>query len=244
MSHFLLGVLGGMGPLATVDLLQKIIEETPADGDRDHAPVVAWNVPQIADRQRALAGSGPSPLPALLAGIEQLNRVGASHILIACNTAHHWYDQMAAASHAPILHIADATTQALRQRPAARIGLIATQGTLDAGWFQRRFAGLGSATLLPRPAEMADWFVPGCYAVKRGELRMGGEFFDRLAAALVSRGAEQLVLACTEVPPGLAAVESSYRALSLDATRALAHAAPCLWIDYRDNNQLHTRLSE
>lgn len=234
MNRFLLGVLGGMGPLATVDLLQKIIEATPAAGDRDHAPVVAWNVPQIADRQLALAGTGPSPLPQLLAGIAQLNRVGASQILIACNTAHHWYAELSAASRAPILHIADATADSLRRQPAGRVGLIATQGTLDAGWFQLRFAALGCETLSPLPEEMNQWFVPGCYAVKRGDLRLGGELLDRLAAALVARGADRLVLACTEVPPALKAIDSAFLAQSIDPTRALAQAAVGLWTAYRD----------
>src|SRR5471030_1631666 len=206
MMPFLLGILGGMGPLATLDLQHKIIEETPAHSDWQHAPVVTWNVPQIPDRQRALAGTGPSPLPSLLSGLAQLNRAGASHILIACNTAHHWYGELSAASRAPILHIADATMDSLNRHPAVRVGLIATQGTLDAGWFQQRFAAIGGETLIPLPQEMAEWFVPGCYAVKRGELIQGGERLSRLAAALVARGAERLVLACTEVPLALAAV--------------------------------------
>jgi len=234
MSGFLLGVLGGMGPLATVDLLQKIIEETPAQRDQEHAPVVAWNVPQIADRQRALAGTGPSPLPDLLPALAQLNRLGASHILIPCNTVHYWYPQLAQASEAPIVHIVDATVDRLPKGSVKRVGLIATQGTLDAGLFQRRFADMGITTLLPEPQEMADWFVPGCYAVKRGDLQQGGELLSRLAQALMARGAERLVLACTEVPPALAAIDSPLQRLSIDPTRALAQAAARLWVAYRD----------
>jgi aspartate racemase len=234
MSGFLLGVLGGMGPLATVDLLQKIIQETPAQSDQQHAPVVAWNVPQIKDRQQALAGTGPSPLPDLLPALAQLNRIGATHILIACNTAHYWYDALAAASDAPIIHIADATLDSLQQQGGGRVGLIATQGTLDAGIFQQRFAGLNIATVLPRPQEMIDWFVPGCYAVKRGELQTGGELISLLGEALLQRGAERLVLACTEVPPALAAIHSPLQRISIDPTRALAQAAVRLWLAYRD----------
>ncbi|NDL65246.1 aspartate/glutamate racemase family protein [Acerihabitans arboris] len=234
MSPFLLGILGGMGPLATVDLMQKIIQETPAQRDQEHAPVVAWNVPQIADRQQALAGLGPSPLPDLLYGLAQLNRAGASHILIACNTAHHWYAALAAASRAPLLHIADATMDSLRPVQGERIGLIATQGTLDAGWFQQRITALGGQTLAPLPEEMRAWFVPGCYAVKRGELRKGGELLSLLAASLTERGAGRLILACTEVPPALAAIDSPWQSIGIDPTRALARAAARLWRDHRD----------
>ncbi len=73
---FLLGVLGGMGPLATLDFQRRLLDATPAQNDQQQIPSVVWNVPQIADRQKALAGSGPSPPPQLIHGIEQLNQAG------------------------------------------------------------------------------------------------------------------------------------------------------------------------
>ncbi|GKW33983.1 aspartate racemase [Pectobacterium carotovorum subsp. carotovorum] len=235
MSTPLIGVLGGMGPLATVDLLHKIVEETPASRDQDHVPVVVWNVPQIPDRQQALAGTGESPLPALLHAIRQLNRLSVSHIVVPCNTAHHWFDALTEASDAPLLHIADATLHALTQADKAKasprkIGLIATHGTLNAGWYQQRFAAqLGVETVVPNEQEMTTLFVPGCYAVKRGELQHGGRLLDKLAAQLVERGAERLVLACTEVPPSLEAVSSRWRDISIDPTRTLAQACVRIW---------------
>ncbi|MEI7216922.1 amino acid racemase [Pectobacterium carotovorum] len=235
MSTPLIGVLGGMGPLATVDLLHKIVEETPASRDQDHVPVVAWNVPQIPDRQQALAGTGESPLPALLHAIRQLNRLSVSHIVVPCNTAHHWFDALTEASDAPLLHIADTTLHALTQADEAKasprkIGLIATHGTFNAGWYQQRFAvQLDAETVVPNEQEMTTLFVPGCYAVKRGELQHGGRLLDQLAAQLVERGAERLVLACTEVPPALEAVSSRWRDISIDPTRALAQACVRIW---------------
>ncbi|MEQ9767744.1 aspartate/glutamate racemase family protein [Pectobacterium versatile] len=235
MSTPLIGVLGGMGPLATVDLLHKVVEETPASRDQDHVPVVVWNVPQIPDRQQALAGTGESPLPALLHAIRQLNRLSVSHIVVPCNTAHHWFDALTEASDALLLHIADATLHALTQADEAKasprkIGLIATHGTLNAGWYQQRFAAqLGAETVVPNEQEMTTLFVPGCYAVKRGELQHGGCLLDQLAAQLVERGAERLVLACTEVPPALEAVSSRWRDISIDPTRTLAQACVRIW---------------
>ncbi len=104
----ILGVLGGMGPLATVDFLQKLIEETPASRDQDHIPVIAYSVPQIPDRPLAILGKGESPLPHMLEGIHTLKRAGAQAIAIACNTAHYWYDDLVLQGGLPILHIADA----------------------------------------------------------------------------------------------------------------------------------------
>lgn len=230
---FLLGILGGMGPLATLDLQHKLLRATPASSDQQQIPHVVWNVPQIADRQSALAGRGPSPLPQLLYGVAQLNRVGVSHIVIACNTAHHWYNELAQHSAAPLLHIADATLAALETKPA-RVGLIATQGTLEAGWFQQRFAAIGIDSVLPTAQELNQWFVPGCYAVKRGELHTGGELLSLQAQALRYRGADKLVLACTEVPLALEAVASPLLAHAIDPAQALAEQCAQLWLARRE----------
>ncbi|WKV51633.1 aspartate/glutamate racemase family protein [Dickeya fangzhongdai] len=237
-TRFLIGVLGGMGPLATVDLLQKIIAATPAQRDQQHVPMAVWNVPQIPDRQRALAGIGESPLPALLDGIEHLNRLDVSHLIIPCNTAHHWFDELRSSSRAPVLHIADATlaqTQlALAGTPSPRVGVIATHGTLAAGWYQQRLAALDIETVLPDEQEMDNLFVPGCYAVKRGEVAAGGALFGQLADRLAARGATQLILACTEVAPGLAAAQSRWLARSIDSTEALARHCVALWREQAD----------
>lgn len=228
---FLLGILGGMGPLATVDVMHKLIAATPAVIDQQHLPMVVWNVPQIADRQRALAGQGPSPLPQLLHGIRQLNQAGASHIVIACNTAHHWYADLAAHSRAPILHIADVTVDAIAaaEAPPHTVGIIATAGTLNAGWFQRRLTARGIGAALPTKEEIERWFVPGCYAVKRGALAEGGRLLEQQARALLERGAEPLILACTEVPMGLRAIDSPLNARAIDPAASLAAACVALW---------------
>src|SRR6186713_3023570 len=99
-----LGVLGGMGPLATVDFLKKLIEETPASRDQEHVPVIAYSVPQIPDRPSAIIGQGESPLPQMLEGIHTLKRADAKAVAIACNTAHFWYDDLVRQGGLPILH--------------------------------------------------------------------------------------------------------------------------------------------
>lgn len=228
---FLLGVLGGMGPLATLDFQRRLLEATPAQSDQQQLPSVIWNVPQIADRQKALAGTGPSPLPQLIHGIKVLNQAGASHIAIPCNTAHHWYDALSEVSDAPILHIVDATLAALdnaADRPQ-RVGIIATKGTLDAGWYQQKLAAQSIEVIEPTPTELAQWFVPGCYAVKRGALTEGGELLVQQALALFARGAQKLVLACTEVPVALQAVNAPFQHLTFDPAQALAERCSQLW---------------
>lgn len=233
MRPFLLGVLGGMGPLATVDFMAKLLEATPAQNDQQQIPVVAWNVPQIADRQKALAGTGPSPLPQLLNAIEKLNAAGASHIAIPCNTAHHWFEALREASAAPVLHIVDATLSRISEEVPARVGVIATRGTLEAGWFQQGLTRLGVTAVLPEAHELENLFVPGCYAVKRGALREGGELLSLQAQALVERGAQTLILACTEVPVALRAIDSPFLSYSIDPAQALAERCSAIWQEYR-----------
>ncbi|THF67586.1 aspartate/glutamate racemase family protein [Pseudothauera nasutitermitis] len=228
------GVLGGMGPLATVDLLAKIIEETPAGIDQDHVPVVAHNVAQIPDRQRFVAGDGPSPLPAMHAGIARLNAIGAGCIAMPCNTAHIWFDTLAAHSRAPLIHIADAVAEVLSDGLAdgpapARVGLLATQGTLRAGFYQQRLGARGIEVLHNRDDEFDAWFTPGCYAVKAGDLERGARLLGEAAARLAERGAERLLLACTEVPPALARLDPAGLPAQIDATRALARACVRWW---------------
>ncbi|MCG2586644.1 aspartate/glutamate racemase family protein [Massilia sp. TS11] len=225
----LVGVLGGMGPLATVDFLHKLVALTPAARDQDHVPTVVWNVPQVPDRQHYLAGHGADPLPALLAGVAALNQAGACRIVIPCNTAHYWYAALAAASAAPILHIADITVDALALAPGARVGLIATEATLAAGIYQQRLAARGLDCLVPAPEITRTAFTPGCYAVKRHALAEGGALLAQVADHLQARGAERLILACTEVPPALSAIASPHLAHSIDPADALARALIATW---------------
>jgi aspartate racemase len=231
----LIGILGGMGPLATVDLMAKIVAGTPAERDQEHVPVVAWNVPQVPDRQKAMDSGAPSPLPAMLQGIERLNAAGATRIAIACNTAHHWFDALAAASRAPIIHIADATLAGLAQSGASDgpVGLIATRGTLRSQLYQRRFAQAGIACIENTEDELDRLFIPGCYAIKRGGLDEGAALLEAAARALLDKGAARLVLACTEVPPAFEHAASALLPICIDPTRALAQACISYWLQAR-----------
>ena len=233
----LVGVLGCMGPLATVDFLHKLIQEMPAVVDQDHVPVLAWNVAQIPDRQQALAGTGESPLPALVDGIKRLAGAGVTRIVIPCNTAHHWFDQLAAASPVPLIHIADATLALLTKDKendranghSGAVGLIATRGTLVSRLYQQRFAAAGIDYLVSTDDELDTLFTPGCYAVKRGDVEAGGRLLEAAAQALIDRGAGRLVLACTEVPLALERIGSHLLPLCIDTNRALARACVEYW---------------
>lgn len=231
---FLLGVLGGMGPLATVDFLQKLVATTPAQRDQEHVPTVVWNVPQIPDRQQAIASTGPSPLPQLLEAIEQLNRVGTTLLVMPCNTVHHWIAQLQPASHAPFLHIVDATLEALQRThhptQLKRVGLVATRGALRTRLYQDTLQQHGLEVLENTEAELDTLFMPGCYAIKRHALDEGAALIEAAAQALIDRGAQHLILACTEVPLALTHAHSPLLQHSTDPSQALADAVVQRWL--------------
>ncbi len=227
----LLGVLGGMGPLATVDFLGKLIEETPARRDAEHVPVVVYSVPQIPDRPQAILEGAASPLPAMLQGIRTLKRAGATCVVIPCNTAHYWYDDLVRDGGLPILHIADAACGQFTARgiEADTVGLIATKGTLAAGFFQERLAGRGYRCITNTAHDQDALVLPAIECVKRNELAQAHQLAVRAAQNLQQQGAQAVILACTEIPPAIEHAPTGISAVCIDATRALARASVAWW---------------
>ncbi|CAN1549353.1 RacX Aspartate racemase [Rhabdaerophilaceae bacterium] len=216
----LIGVLGGMGPLATVDFMQKVIEATPAERDQDHVPLIVYSVPQIPDRVGAAAAGTDEPLPAMLKGIRTLEQAGAEAIAIACNTAHAWYDELSASTKVRIIHMAQAVISVAAQNTGP-IALLATVGTLQAGIYQSHLDKAGLQVLVSE-ADVQTVIIDAIAAVKLGQIERARVSFDVAAARLLETGAERLLLACTELP--LAAKGSIYEARCLDATACLAQA--------------------
>jgi len=226
MVDTMLGILGGMGPLATADFLAKVVRNTKAGVDQDHIPIIVRCVPQVPDRTMALAGRGPSPLPALKAGLQALASAGASVIAIPCNTAHAWYDDLRESASIPILHIAEAAAKELgtRVRSGARIGILATQGTLTAGIYASRLAQAGYDVFVPSAAEQERHVTPAIALVKSGDIAKARRLLRGAVLHLRKRGAVGLVLACTEIPLALARANGTLEDDLLDPTEALACA--------------------
>lgn len=224
-----LGVLGGMGPLATVDFLQKLIEETPATRDQDHIPVIVYSVPQIPDRPAAIVGQGESPLPHMLEGIRTLKNAGAQAVAIACNTAHYWYDELVQQGGLPILHIADAACKSFAGTAVKRVGLIATEGTVAAQFYQSRFAAHQLDCLLSSTHDQETLVLPAIECVKRNELAQAHALATPAARHLLDQGAQAIVLGCTEIPLAIDYQSSDVTVHCIDATRALARACVAWW---------------
>jgi aspartate racemase len=225
----MLGVLGGMGPAATVDFMAKVIRLEPARRDQDHLPLVVVSDPRVPDRVGPIVhGRGPSPLPALLAGLAALERAGAMAIAIPCHTAHYWYDDLAAATALPILHIVDAALAELARLevPSGPLGLLATEATLKAGLYQEGLAAAGHPPLVPAPAIMTTCVLPAIALVKQDRAVEAAPLLARAIEHLKAAGAAHVLLACTELPLALAAAPLPG---CIDATEALARACLAWW---------------
>ncbi|WP_116135476.1 aspartate/glutamate racemase family protein [Trinickia diaoshuihuensis] len=220
----LIGILGGMGPLATVDFMQQVIALTNSAGasrDQQHLELLVAHLPHIPDRSEALLGSGESPLPALLRGIDMLNRNEVELIVIPCNSAHHWYDAMRTHSRAPIIHIAEASVAALPPE-ASRVAVLATGGTFQSGLYQRMLAARGFESIDPDDATQRR--IDACIReVKAGRIDASTEHLAAALDWLLSHGAQAIVWGCTELP--LAAREMDLPAIPIvDSTLELARA--------------------
>jgi aspartate racemase len=220
----MLGVLGGMGPMATVDFLAKLVRATPAGRDQDHIPTLVCSAVDIPDRADAILGTGPDPLPAMRAALARLEAGGATRIAIPCNTAHHWHAALQAGTGLPILHIVDAVAETLARtgiETGGRVGLLATDGTLRAGLYRERLARREIACRAPGPEGQAA-VTAAIRLVKAHRVAEARPLLEAQVRALSEAGCDRVVMACTEIPIALAGSDPS--GLLVDATEALARA--------------------
>lgn len=227
----MIGVLGGMGPVATADFFNKVIAATSATGDEDHVPLLIQSDPRIPSRPPAILAGGTSPLPALLAGRDRLIAAGATALAMPCNTAHYWYADLVRACPVPFLSIVDAVFDelAVEVPKGVKVGLISTQATMAAQIFDKRLLAQGYSVLLPTEAEMQALVTPAIHLVKANHPEQAAPLLEEAIHNLIARGASRIILACTETPVALEAVKSPLMAQCIDPTAALARLCVAWW---------------
>ena len=192
------GILGGMGPEATILLMQKVLGAVQARDDADHIPLIVHQNPQVPSRIAALIeGQGADPGPALAQMARDLQAAGAAALAMPCNTAHHYADTVRAASSLPFLDMLALSAETLQAAGATRIGMLASPATRLTGVFDAPFAARGLTPVWLQDEAALPAII--C-AVKAGE---GADTLrPRLAAcgaALRAQGADHLLVACTEL---------------------------------------------
>jgi aspartate racemase len=221
-----LGILGGMGPLATACFYRCLVERWPARNDQEHLPVMMWADPRVPDRTAALLGHGPSPLPAMLTGVGVLTRLGATCIAIPCNTAHAYLADLERTTGARFLDMPLAAMRDARERSSTGtlVGVLSTQGTRMTGIYERAARRMGLRACHVSDETQRNIVDPAIRGVKAG--RGAHDFGDALAEAsfeLARLGAEVIVLGCTELP--LIMPDLTQPLTVIDATASLADEA-------------------
>lgn len=204
-----IGILGGMGPEATLALYSLIITNTPAKSDQEHIPVIINSNSETPDRTRHIVYGEESPLPYLIKGSQLLQNAGADMILIACNTAHYYVTQITPEIDIPILHMLDITASSIADDAKERaienpsVGVLATTGTIRSELYRKSLEKYGLTTLIPTEREQEELVMEGIYGkegVKAGFHKRPAELLKEAALRLEQRGANYIIAGCTEIP--------------------------------------------
>lgn len=202
---FKLGIIGGIGPAATVDFMQKIIRNTSAERDQDHIRLIVDHNPQIPDRTANLLGQGADPTLALYSACKRLEANGAALIAMPCNTAHAYVPRLQPRLSIPIVNMLTETVRHIAEHCAehAKVGLLATTGTVSSGVYHEAARDADFELIVPDAARQA-MVMEAIY----GKLGVKAGFTDgpckvaltRAMEHLVERGATVVILGCTELP--------------------------------------------
>lgn len=218
-----LGILGGMGPQATQIFYQRIIERTDAARDQEHVPALIWSDSQIPDRTAALLeGRGEEVFRRLLADARLLEQAGCTVIAIPCNTSHYFVDRLQQEVGIPILHMIRETVRRISREGSPKVGILATDGTVQMGLYQKACADQGLMTVIP-PKDIQKLVMSIIYdEIKRGEPG-SREKFAQVDRVMRDLGCDCAILGCTEL-----SVYRSYHNLPgfyVDAMEVLAEEA-------------------
>ena len=220
-----IGILGGMGPLATADLFRKIVTMTKAGCDNDHIRIYIDDNASIPDRTAAILSGGRDPIPFMADSLKKLATCGAGCIIMPCNTAHYFLPRLQDMTEIPFLSMLEATAKACaKEFPGKTAAILATKGTLATGLYEQALAKEAVAYLVP-DAEEQDALMRVIYDGVKADAQPESYRADMemVLTRLAEKGADYFILGCTELP--LAAELLSIPQTTIDPTAELAKAA-------------------
>lgn len=195
-----IGIIGGMGSLATVDLFRKIVTLTQASSDNEHIHVYIDSNTDIPDRTKAILHGGLSPVPEMVKSAKKLQSIGADCILISCNTAHYYFDDVAKAVDIPVLNMLNETAKYVKGKGIGTVGLLATDGTCETGIYDKAFKQYGINFVKPSKENQKHVMDVIYKGVKAGKMDFPLDGFYKTLLDLKEAGAQCFALGCTELP--------------------------------------------
>ncbi|NMA01221.1 MAG: amino acid racemase [Clostridia bacterium] len=199
MANKTVGILGGMGPEATVDLMSKIIRATPAKTDQEHIRLLVDNNPQVPSRIDAILEGSENPGPVLAEMAKGLENWGAEMLAIPCNTAHYYVQYVMEAVNIPVVNMIEETIQVIVASGIKNIALLATTATLKTKLYEEKLIQAGLEVILPDP-EFQEEIMRAIYGVKSGDYPKAYGAIAKVLEHVQSRGAQGVIPGCTELP--------------------------------------------
>lgn len=225
MRQKTVGIIGGMGPEATVDLMQRVIQATPANDDQDHLRMLVDNNPKVPSRIKALIdGSGEDPAPVLVQMARDLERWGADFLAIPCNTAHHFHPAVQAAVGVPVLNMIELTAGRIRQETpdVRKVGVLASTAVIRTDLYGESFARRGVEVVHPGDKSQ-DQVLAAIRAIKAQTFSSASlDALNRAVDDLIAREAEVILIACTEL--SVIAKKLQLSVATCDSAQVLAEA--------------------
>ena len=223
-SYKTIGIIGGMGPLATYDLGMKILDNTEASCDQENIPLVIDCNTRIADRTAAILHNGADPVPELKKSAKRLEEAGADALVMACNTAYYFYDRVCEDISIPVIHMPRETAQRLVEKGVKKAAVLATDGTRQAGVYGKALEEAGIEAVYPSDKNQRAIMSLIYDHVKAGILDFSDVDIKGIVADVQQKGAEVLIMGCTELPIVFGIIGETALPL-IDPTAVLARAA-------------------
>lgn len=217
------GILGGMGPMATCDLMKRIIEFTEATCDQEHIHIIVDNNTNIPDRTAAIVSGGMDPRPEMIKSAKLLENAGADVIIVPCNTAHFFIDDVAKNVNIPFLHMPRETAKTLKVMGIKKVAVLATDGTIKSGLYEKELENMGITPVCPEKEDQKLIMSLIYDYVKAGKEYPDPEELTALIERLAKEGCEGAILGCTELPIAFENIKMPIPAVS--PTDILAKAA-------------------
>ncbi len=199
-SYKTIGIIGGMGPLATCDFFEKIIRMTDAAKDCEHIPILIDCNPRIPDRVDAILHGGTDPVPEIVKSGRRLIDAGAEILLMGCNTAYYFYPRVAPELSVPLIHMPRETARGAARMGLRKVGLMATDGTVASGIYAAELEQAGVELAVPDAAGQRAVMEMIYDGIKAGNADIDPAGFRNAVEQLMADGAEAVILGCTELP--------------------------------------------
>ena len=197
-----IGILGGMGPLATVELFRRIVLKTPAKKDQDHPRIIIYNNSKIPDRTAYILGKGETPLPELIESAKKLEAWGVDFIIMPCNTAHYFAEEIQKAVNIPFINMIEETAEYIKNLGLKKIGILATDGTIKGMVYHRALLSRGIKIAVPTEKDQKSLMDAIYDGIKAGNIEWGRREILKVAKKLEKRS-DGLIAGCTEVSVAL-----------------------------------------